>query len=307
MEGVKFLVYHAGCPRPVPVVNSCTRVDFPQEVSGRLSLTDVTEIPEHLLKRSQARRGAEGGDAASPAAASTPATTEAAVPAVAAKKAVAVPTGPPPAKPDLPVVAAYKARKKIPVWAMVTLSILPLWAFLYVIALRPEPAVATGPIGVGTGLYSGCSGCHGAAGEGGVGYAFNNGSVVATFPHIEDQLRWVKLGSDAYKNAGVQIAGDPNRAGGPHIAGVKGVMPAQAGSLSDAQILAVVCHERYDLAGADMAGAFAEEYALWCAPDSVVYAALLDGSATFATVNTKFADKGVLEIGAVPLAGTTAG
>ncbi|CAB4853598.1 unannotated protein [freshwater metagenome] len=175
------------------------------------------------------------------------------------------------------------------------------------IALRPEPAVATGPIGVGTGLYSGCSGCHGAAGEGGVGYAFNNGSVVATFPHIEDQLRWVKLGSDAYKNAGVQIAGDPNRAGGPHIAGVKGVMPAQAGSLSDAQILAVVCHERYDLAGADMAGAFAEEYALWCAPDSVVYAALLDGSATFATVNTKFADKGVLEIGAVPLAGTTAG
>ncbi len=261
----------------------------------------MTEIPEHLLKRSQARRG---DAAASTDGAATPATTAAAAPAVAAPKAPAIPAGPPPAKPDLPVVAAYKARKKIPVWAMLTLSILPVWAFLYVLALRPEAAKAVGPLGAGTTLYSGkgCSGCHGAAGEGGIGYAFNNGAVVKTFPHIEDQLRWVSLGSAAYKSAGVQIAGDPNREGGPHIAGALGVMPNQTPGLSDAEILAVVCHERYDLAGGDEASA---EFLQWCAPDSAIYAALEAGTATFSDLHTQF--EGVLEIGAVPLAGTTAG
>ena len=63
----------------------------------------------------------------------------------------------------------------------------------------------------------------------------------------------------------------------------------------------------YDLAGADLAGAFAEEYALWCAPDSLVYAELTSGAATFDDLHEKIADKGILPIGAVPLAGTTAG
>ncbi|MDO8391144.1 MAG: hypothetical protein Q7V57_11700 [Actinomycetota bacterium] len=264
----------------------------------------MTEIPEHLLKRSQSRRGEAGGDAVSPAAAATPATTQSAAPAVAASKAAAVPAGPPPAKPDIPVVAAYKARKKIPVWAMVTLSILPLWAFLYVIALRPVPVKATGPLGAGTKLYTGCAACHGDAGQGGIGYAFTNGSVIATFPHIEDQLRWVALGSDAYRNAGVDIAGDPNREGGAHIAGALGVMPNQAPTLTDAQILAVVCHERYALGGGDEASA---EFALWCATDAPVYLALEAGTASFDNVHEQFAADGVLEIGRVPLAGTTAG
>ncbi len=75
----------------------------------------MTEIPEHLLKRSQARKAASGDAAAAAAPATTPATTpaagESAVPAVAAPKAPAVPAGPPPPKPDIPVVAAYKARR----------------------------------------------------------------------------------------------------------------------------------------------------------------------------------------------------
>jgi len=272
-------------------------------VLGRLSFTLVTEIPEHLLKRSQARRGEAGGDAASPAAAATPATTQSAAPAVAAPKAAAVPAGPPPAKPDLPVVAAYKARKKIPVWAMVTLSILPLWAFLYVIALRPAPVKATGPLGAGTKTYSNCAACHGGGGEGvGSFPAFTNGSVIKTFPHIEDQLRWVSLGSEAYKAAGVEIPGDPNREGGARIAGAVGVMPGWSSSLSDVEILGVVCHERYDLAGGDEAS---EEFAQWCAPDAPVYLALEAGTATFDNVHEQF--EGVMAIGRVPVAGTTAG
>jgi mono/diheme cytochrome c family protein len=72
-------------------------------------------------------------------------------------------------KPDIPVVAAYKARRKIPVWAMATLSILPVWMFMYLLALTPTEAKAAGPLGVGAEVYGGagnCAGCHGAAGAG---------------------------------------------------------------------------------------------------------------------------------------------
>ena len=274
----------------------------------------MTEIPEHLLKRSQARRA--GGEAAD--AASTPATTpgttpgtapavgQAATPAVAAPKAEVVPASPPPAKPDIAVVAAYKARKKIPVWAMVTLSILPLWAFMYVLALKPEPVKAIGPLGEGAKVYSGnCVGCHqpGGAGVAGGAYKFTEASAITTFPHIEDQLRWVHLGSPAYVAAGVQIAGDPNREGGPHIAGSNGVMPARGGGeFTDAQILAAVCDERYSLGGV---AEDTEEFTKWCSADSAIYLALEDGTANFDNVHTQF--DGVLEIGSVPKEGTTAG
>jgi mono/diheme cytochrome c family protein len=266
----------------------------------------VTEIPEHLLKRSKAAKSkAEGAEPAAdaPAAASTPATT---APAVAAKAAApAVPLAPV-VKPDSPVVAAYKSRKKIPVWAMVGLSILPVWAFMYVLALKPVPVVASGPTGDGGVVYgTNCSGCHGAAGEGvGSAYAFTNGSVMKTFPHIEDQLRWVLLGTKNYQDAGIVIYGDPNREGGPHKTGASGgQMPGWKGLITDADILAAVCHERYDLSGAEQG----DEYALWCAVDSVIYAALKDGSATLGDVHEKFKDKGVMEVGYVPKAGSSAG
>lgn len=283
------------------------RVDFPLATLLRLSFTDVTEIPEHLLKRSQAAKAkAEGGEAPAdaPAAPSTaPATTAAATPATAARKEVAAAPAAPVAKPDSPVVAAYKARKKIPVWAMVTLSILPVWMFMYVLALKPVVAKATGPLGDGSKAYAtNCSGCHGAGGEGvGSAYPFVGGSVMATFPHIEDQLRWVAYGTDKYLSAGINIYGDPNRQGGAHLTGASGgKMPGWRGNLTDADILAAVCHERYDLSGADKASA---EYALWCAPDSAIYAGFKDGSVTLTNVGDKFKDKGVSPVGDVPLAG----
>ena len=268
----------------------------------------MTEIPEHLLKRSQARKA--GGDAAATAAtpATIPAGAASSAPAVAAPKAEVVPAGPPPAKPDVPVVAAYKARKKIPVWAMVTLSILPLWVFMYVLALKPVEVTASGPLASGAVVYSNCGSCHGDAGQGiGTAYPFINGAVTASFPHIEDQLRWVALGSAEYVAAGVQIPGDPNREGGPHIAGASGgVMPAATKGLglTDLEILEVICHERYDLGGAEQGS---EEYALWCAPDAPAYLALETGEATFDNIHEVVAEKGIMEIGRVPVTGTTAG
>ena len=99
----------------------------------------VTEIPEHLLKRSRERRSAigQGGDAETPAetaaakaASSAPATTAAAAPAATgpapAHRCPAAPPAPP-VKPDPPYVVAAKQRRKIPFWAMATLSLMPIW------------------------------------------------------------------------------------------------------------------------------------------------------------------------------------
>lgn len=273
----------------------------------------MTEIPEHLLKRSQARKAA-GGDAAPAATATTPAITPAAsgaaVPAVAAPKAPVVPAGPPPPKPDIPVVTAYKARRKIPVWAMVTLSILPLWVFMYVLALKPQPVTAQGPLGVGGKVYGGggnCSGCHGAEGAGiGTAYGFTDGDAMKTFPHIEDQLRWVAVGGAAYAAAGVDIAGDPNREGGPHITGASGgIMPARGGAeLTDAEVLGAICEERYVLGDIPEEG---EEFEMWCSEESPAWIALETGAATFDNLHTVLADMGIMEIGSVPKAGSTVG
>jgi mono/diheme cytochrome c family protein len=265
----------------------------------------VTEIPEHLLKRSQsARAKADGGEA--PASSNSPAPV-ASTPAVAAAAApVAAAPVAPVAKPDLPVVTAYKKRHKIPSWAMLTLSILPVWLFLYVRAMEPVVAEAAGPLGEGTKVYlSACSGCHGAGGEGvGSAYGFTNGSVMNTFPHIEDQLRWVYLGTKAYLDAGVSSYGSPDREGGARVTGASGgQMPGWKGNLTDYEILASICHERYDLGGAAPEG---EEFEMWCSPESEIYLALEEGTATFENLHEIFADKGVMEIGSTPVAGSPA-
>jgi mono/diheme cytochrome c family protein len=273
----------------------------------------VTEIPEHLLKRSQAARAqAEGSTPAAEPAATAPgtaaATTPATTPAVQAPAAApAAPVGPPPVQPDIPVVAAAKARKKIPFWAFATLSTLPLWAFMYVRALTPSTEKIAGPLGDGATLFAGCSSCHGSAGEGvsGLGYQFSQGEVLKTFPHIEDQLRWVYGGTDAYNIAGVTIYGNPDRPGGPHITKARGTMPGQAGQLTDAQILAVVCHERFTLGGADPLGANETEFENWCSEDSPAWIALEDGSATFADIDTKV--PGAMVVGTEPKPGSPPG
>jgi hypothetical protein len=257
----------------------------------------MTEVPDHLLRRSRERRaalglggGEEGGEKPAgeetPAAAATPATTGEAAPAAPsgppARQAPAAPPAPPPPKPDPPYIAAAKSRAKIPWWALAALSLMPVWAFLYVRALTKPPEVATGPLGIGAQVYSSCSSCHGASGEGGQGRPFADGEVLKTFPHIEDQLRFVYFGTAEYNQAGVKIYGNPDREGGPHEAGSFGVMPPwgalAGGDLTDEEILAVVCHERYTLGGANpTSDEFAQEYADWCADEAPTFANLEEG------------------------------
>ncbi len=260
-------------------------------------LCDVTEIPEHLLKRSRERRSAvgKGGDddsgASSDATATpnVPATTAAAsTPAPAApsgppaRTAAPTPAAPPAPKPDPVYVQAAKQRRRIPFWAMATLSLLPLWAFMYVRAVTEPPEVVEGPLGVGAEIYSSCASCHGAAGGGGVGYPFSGGSVLETFPHIEDQVRYVYYGTEGYNAAGVEIYGNPDREGGPHITGNLGLMPAFGGQLTQYEIVSVICHERYTLGGADPTSEeWADEYETWCSEESPVFAELEAGTYDF--------------------------
>lgn len=177
-------------------------------------------------------------------------------------------------------VAAAERRHKIPFWVLPALVLLPVLGFMYVRALAIDNTSEPGPLGTGAALYTKCASCHGAAGGGveGQGYQFSDGEVLATFPHIEDHIRFVHYGTDQYTLAGVDIYGDPKRPGGPHITGDRGEMPPFGSELTTAEIVAIVCHERYTLGGADASSEeFADEYDAWCSPGAPVYSALAGG------------------------------
>ncbi len=264
---------------------------FPASRVRRSILRPVTEIPEHLLKRSRERRAAIGKGDDEPAAsddaapASTPAPAAATTPAAppppsgpAERAASPEPAAPEPPKPDAPYVAASKQRRKIPFWAMATLTLMPVWAFMYVRALTEGTEVEAGPLGEGAEVYSNCASCHGANGGGGVGYAFSGGEVLESYPRIEDQIRYVYYGTEGYNLAGIEIPGNPDREGGPHVTGALGVMPAFGAQLTEAEIVAVICHERYTLGGADPTSEeYAEEFETWCSAEAPVYAAIEEG------------------------------
>jgi mono/diheme cytochrome c family protein len=181
---------------------------------------------------------------------------------------------------------------------------MPIWAFMYVRSLTEPPEVAAGPLAVGAEVYGNCSSCHGGSGEGGPGYPLAGGEVNLTFPHIEDQLRFVYFGTEGYNAAGISNYGDPNREGGAHTTGSLGLMPAWGGQLTDADILAVVCHERYTL-GVDPAAdpETAEEFELWCSEESPMWAAVEAGT-PLADLDTTVTDAEIIDIGDAPVEGS---
>jgi len=222
----------------------------------------VTEVPEHLLRRSRERRAAlglgggeggplaEGGEAPSAPEGSSPAAPVPAEPA-AAPAAPAVPAPVEPPKPPPPYVTAALTRPKVPKWAIPVLAALPLWALVYAGSLYIPSAASADPVlSEGEDIYSAqCASCHGVTGGGGTGRPLSEGDVLLTFPDPADQIAWVEGGS-----ASVGVGnpyGDPNRPGGQHIAGetAGGEMPAFGETLSEDEIVAVVRYEREILAG----------------------------------------------------------
>ncbi len=197
--------------------------------------------------------------------------------AIRAATAEIVATAPPVT--DGPVAAATQ-RRKVPYWAMASLSMMPVFGFIYVRALTEDSGVDAGPLGRGAEVYNNCASCHGADGQGvaGSGYQFSNGEVLLTFPNIDDQMRYVYYGTAKYVSAGVEVYGNPARPGGAHLTGARGQMTGFGGQLTDEEIIAVVCHERYTLAGADPnSEQYSAEFTAWCADDAVLYAATASG------------------------------
>jgi mono/diheme cytochrome c family protein len=143
-------------------------------------------------------------------------------------------------KPEPHYVQAYKARRKIPVWAMPMVASLPLWGFFYAGTLEPAPTTELTLLAEGEAEYAAvCSTCHGAAGGGGVGPQLSAGAVLQTFPDPVDQVRWVILGS-----ANGPVNGQYGN-GKPSVGG----MPAYGGALDLELIVAAVLYERVALAG----------------------------------------------------------
>src|SRR3954447_2191631 len=150
------------------------------------SVCAMTDVPDHLLRRSRERREALGLDAgaggegtgstpaeapaAAPGGASVPATTaaaEVAAPAAAAATPAPVAVDEPVPEPAY-IRLGRKQRSKNPIWVMPVLIALPLWAYFYAFAFSPPKK--EGPVDpkvLGAQVYrtAGCSGCHGAAGE----------------------------------------------------------------------------------------------------------------------------------------------
>ncbi len=214
----------------------------------------MTEIPEHLLKRSRERRAAlglgGGGSDDAPAssaapAESVPAATAAAAAAPAPAPAPVEEPKPEPPKPDPPYIQAAKRRQRIPYWALPVLAALPLWGYVYVRTLEPPPAGADDPVVMGTTVFAGnCASCHGGTG-GGIGNApqLSDGAVLETFSDWRDQAAWVRLGTEGWPAA---TYGDTDKP----VGGSGGTMPGW-NTLTDQEIAAVVLHER-ELSGADM-------------------------------------------------------
>jgi mono/diheme cytochrome c family protein len=232
----------------------------------------VTEVPEHLLKRSRDRRAAlglggddggdsGGGDAAPAASASAGTEVEASAGASAAARPAAIspaeatpePVAPPPA-----YVQAALTRKKIPLWVMPVLAVLPLWAIVYVNTLSKPRTTAPSQLDAGTAAYAlKCASCHQADGSGGAGrplYAAADGGVVATFPNIAAQLQFVWLGSNLTSQP-TGSKGTPygaaDRKGGQHTTySYNGnPMPTFKGTLTQTELLEIVRHERETFGG----------------------------------------------------------
>ena len=137
----------------------------------------MTEVPEHLLKRSRDRRAAlglgGGGGGEAPATPSEPAeggaevepagATAAAAPAAAAPAEVEAT----PPEPVPPYVEAALRRKRIPFWAMPVVGLLPIWIILYAGSLSPADTGELTQLDLGAEIYAAnCSTCHGPTGDG---------------------------------------------------------------------------------------------------------------------------------------------
>lgn len=109
------------------------------------------------------------------------------------------------------------------------------------------PAAGSDPVAAGRRVYqANCAVCHGDRGEGIVGPAFDG--VVETFPACDDQLHWIRLGSEGWKEEVGPVYGAQAKP-------IERPMPRFDDTLSDSEIRLVAIYERSQFGGADPAQA----------------------------------------------------
>lgn len=225
----------------------------------------MTEIPEHLLKRSKAAKAdasgesSDDGGGSAGGSSSTPVAAEqaSAVPAAPAANLPNLDPEPEPPKPIPAYVAAAQSRKRIPIWALPVIAALPVWAYSFAGTMQ-QPETEDEVLIEAAELYGSCSSCHGVGGGGGTGYQLSDGEVLQTFPEPIDMMVHVARGS-------VEIIGEEygaERADGVRVSGARGSgpMPAQINSLSQIELELVIFHERAILSGEDTSS---EAYQEW--------------------------------------------
>ena len=208
----------------------------------------MAEVPDHLLQRSAARRAQLTGQGEGDTGAATPAVTSGeSVPATAAAAAPAkvTPTEPafiePVSKEAFERVQAVR-RRRVPVWAMGVLAVIPVWGVLYVGAFgerHGHEELVTGQ----TVYADNCASCHGANGQGGAGPKLSGGESKLTFKDPAAHTAWVINGSAGVKG---QAYGDADRPGGQR-GPASGGMPGFGSKLSQEEIDLVVEYEREEL------------------------------------------------------------
>ena len=95
-----------------------------------------------------------------------------------------------------------------------------------------------------------CQGCHAANGQGSGSIPGLTG-VLTTFGACEDQIEWVTLGSQGFRDAGRSTYGDSDKP-------VNGGMPAFGGTLTPEQLASVVVFERVRFGGVEPAQALSD-------------------------------------------------
>ena len=106
------------------------------------------------------------------------------------------------------------------------------------------------PLAEGKAVYAdSCSVCHGSTGDGGVGPAL--GEVAVTWPSCQDQITWIRLGSEGW----MAEFGDTYGATGKPV---NGGMPAHDGDLLESEIAVVAAFERATYGGVEESRALEE-------------------------------------------------
>jgi len=221
----------------------------------------LTEIPEHLLKRSKERRAALGlpggeggsgdggsGDGGSSGGGDAPA-AEVAKAAPAPAPAPVEEKPPPPPKPKPAYIQAAEKRKRIPYWAMPVIALLPVWAFLYSEGISPPPNTDEA-LAHGAEVYNSCANCHGPTGAGGTGAQLNDGEVLKTWPDPVAMMQWIHLGGNEWTGStGAAPYGDPDREDGPHDTGDHTSPMPSFDDLSPEDLAAVTRYVRETISG----------------------------------------------------------